>query len=124
MSAHERGREDAGAGPARRATEGGEGCHHCICLYTGQKGVCHHSRAARRSIITLPGGATLTASPPRSDIQLPHSPAGLAGRGTRLASQLALRHTGHCAPRTGLTVIFLSLFRAVGIVLGRALSQV
>ena len=34
MSAHELGREDAGAG---RATEGGGECRHCVCLYTGQK---------------------------------------------------------------------------------------
>uniref|UniRef100_A0A6T7YM87 Uncharacterized protein n=1 Tax=Prymnesium polylepis TaxID=72548 RepID=A0A6T7YM87_9EUKA len=31
MSAPERGREDAGAG---RATQGGEECRHCVCLYT------------------------------------------------------------------------------------------
>eukprot|EP00966_Prymnesium_polylepis_P119183 2754499-Prymnesium_polylepis.2 len=34
MSAHERGREDAGAG---RAAQGGEGCRHIVVLYTDQK---------------------------------------------------------------------------------------
>eukprot|EP00966_Prymnesium_polylepis_P215456 4989594-Prymnesium_polylepis.1 len=35
MSAHERGRADAGAG---RAAQGGEDCRHCVGLYKGQKG--------------------------------------------------------------------------------------
>eukprot|EP00966_Prymnesium_polylepis_P202315 4686930-Prymnesium_polylepis.1 len=35
MSAHERGREDAGGG-AGRAAQGGEGCRHFVVLYTGQ----------------------------------------------------------------------------------------
>ena len=34
MSAHERGREDAGAG---RAAQGGEECRYLLLLYTGQK---------------------------------------------------------------------------------------